>query len=403
MRKLRTSVVVGLAAVGLVATVCSSGPSNKAEAATKAINSTFTGAPIHIGQIVSVNDQSLSDPDPPKASEMAVMDINAHGGINGHKLDLDVCDDQNSATVSAQCAQTLVSGDNDVALVGSSSVVAGGVEYPILQKANKINFAPYPGSPDDAMNPLSFPLVPSVFQVALLSSVMPRSSGPFSTITYTEYQSEIGGLLGGVAAKGYTLKYVTEPTTTVDWTAAATQSVQSSPKYVFTAVGETAVLPVVDALEQAGNTATVAMVDSSAPAAALSQLYSSKAKVLLASSRGTNSALYPMLARYQADLKKYGRSVGIKDTIGQPVINAFAAVILFAQAAKAAGSVSSPAIKTYLNAQTSYKTGFTHNLNFTKAGAMPGLPRIFNTWEVPAVPTATAFRDTSNKWIAFGQ
>src|ERR1700761_3707726 len=132
--------VVMLAVVGLVVVAC--GSSKKAAttspttagsvgsaASTGSATSTGSaagasaapsGSPIKVMTIASVN---YSGPNYENILETAKLYqdwINAHGGINGHPLEVSTCDEQGDPTKTAQCGRQAIA-NHDVAVVGSFS------------------------------------------------------------------------------------------------------------------------------------------------------------------------------------------------------------------------------------------------------------------------------------------
>jgi ABC-type branched-subunit amino acid transport system substrate-binding protein len=362
----------------------------------------LTGAPIRIGIVAPEQSQAISVPDVHRAAEMGVMVVNAHGGVHGHPLALDYCDDQDNAQTAAQCAQTLLVTDKDVMLVGAAPGEEGGTPfYPVLKETHKISFGNYPTGLDDGTNPLSYPFVPSTFQLATFSSVLPKGSGTVAVITYTGAQGFIGSLVQpGVSAKGYKMSIVTEAATTVDWSVAANAIIQDHAKYVLLSVAENSVTTIVNSLQQAGSTATVILMSTSANSQALTQLADSSVPSLVPAATTTNPSDSTMYKSYQAALAKYGKALGFQDTVGQQIVNAYAAVLLFAQVANKVSTVNSPTIQKYMDEQTDFSTGgLTHPLNFTEPGALKGYPRIFNTWELPAKAVKGNYQITSSDWL----
>jgi ABC-type branched-subunit amino acid transport system substrate-binding protein len=391
-------------ASALALTACaSSSPGTPASGGGQASGSTpLSGAPIRIGIIAPVQDQSISIPDVHRAAEIAVMDINDHGGIHGRPLQLDFCDDQADAEVAAQCAQTLLVTDHDVMLVGEAAGAGGTTIYPVLARTDKINFGDYAVAPADATNPLSYPLVPSTFQLATFPAVLPQGSGTVAMIGYSGYQALYSQLIGPPAeAKGYKLDIITEPSTTADWTVAATQVKQANAKYVLVATAQDKAATVIDALAQSGTTAKVVLLSTAVTSTAIKEISSTKTQSIIAAAINTDPSTSALYAQYLSDVKQYGASVGLQDSVGEQVVNAYAAVILFAQVARHVSTVDSATIKSYLDKQTDFSTGgLTHPLDFAKAGSLAGFPRIFNTWNLPAQPTsAGGFAPTSTTWL----
>ena len=101
---------------------------------------------------------------PAKANYDAVRiqadDINAKGGINGHKVDVIGCDDQTDPNVAAKCAQQAVS-EQVVAILGQFSLVGPAI-WPIINAAGipEIGLIQY-GS-QEQIAPTAWPIDPAV-------------------------------------------------------------------------------------------------------------------------------------------------------------------------------------------------------------------------------------------------
>ena len=112
-------VAAALTALALVAAACSSGSSSSSTTMPK-----FTGAPVVIGQIIPITGAALQLGQQAAADTAAINYYNQQGGLDGHKMVLDQCDSQDSATIETQCAQRLVN------------------EHAIATLADSVNFAP---------------------------------------------------------------------------------------------------------------------------------------------------------------------------------------------------------------------------------------------------------------------
>src|SRR5882762_9269466 len=74
------------------------------------------GATIKLGVIANSHDLKVVQ----AGAEAAIADINATGGVHGHPLELDVCDNQLKASAAAACARRFIS-ESVVATVGDES------------------------------------------------------------------------------------------------------------------------------------------------------------------------------------------------------------------------------------------------------------------------------------------
>jgi branched-chain amino acid transport system substrate-binding protein len=76
-----------------------------------------SGEPIKIGVIGE--ESSVAGASLTKAAAMAADDINAHGGVNGRKVEVITYDDHSSAADAVRAFQRAVSQDKVVAVIGS--------------------------------------------------------------------------------------------------------------------------------------------------------------------------------------------------------------------------------------------------------------------------------------------
>lgn len=110
--------VCALAALGLAGTGCGSAGPNSAALAP--------GAPVKIGYLASLTGFcSTFSQEYVKGAELAVREINAHGGADGHKLQLIVRDDKATPSVGVSQARDLVLGDQVKYLAGTCSSAVG--------------------------------------------------------------------------------------------------------------------------------------------------------------------------------------------------------------------------------------------------------------------------------------
>ena len=149
-----------LLAAGLCISMAACGSSSKtsgdASSSAAGPGSTATGSPIKIMSFGQFQATNLSYPEGKTSIDAAVKTINAAGGINGHPLQVEACNDQGDPNIAAQCARTAVS-HKDVAVLGSYSQNAGQI-LPILEAAHIAYVGATAQSVTDTTSPVSFPL-----------------------------------------------------------------------------------------------------------------------------------------------------------------------------------------------------------------------------------------------------
>jgi branched-chain amino acid transport system substrate-binding protein len=79
-----------------------------------------SGTPVTIGAILSITGPYAPLGEPERnAIQIAVADVNASGGINGHPLQVQILDDESKADTAQQLATQLV-GQKVAAIIGGS-------------------------------------------------------------------------------------------------------------------------------------------------------------------------------------------------------------------------------------------------------------------------------------------
>lgn len=125
----RATLAAAAVAVALLASACSSSGSkgstttSNAGGASSAGSSAVappTGTPIKIMAIESLTAQGTSTyPESVSAAKAAALAVNAQGGIKGHPLQIEVCDDQVNPNTAATCGNTAVSDKVSAVVSGS--------------------------------------------------------------------------------------------------------------------------------------------------------------------------------------------------------------------------------------------------------------------------------------------
>jgi branched-chain amino acid transport system substrate-binding protein len=160
-KRIMWSAGLGAAAVLLLAS-CTSASSTGTGASASAARK-FTGAPVTFTFIGDDTPPPGAAPVVPLATVNAtVAAINATGGINGHRLDMVICDTQSSAAVAETCASQAVARKSPavVSFTGEGSAIV-----PILQSAH-IPDIDAAISPVELTSPVSFTIGPSASGLA---------------------------------------------------------------------------------------------------------------------------------------------------------------------------------------------------------------------------------------------
>lgn len=162
-RRVRVASLAAIAVVAITASACSSsgstsssGSAGSTSTGSGSASSSATKSPIDVGLVTSLTSSSLAPyPQVAVAQKAAIAYINSTGGINGHPLVANQCDDQDQANVAATCAAAAVR-SSDVAIVGGTEVFPG--FFSTINTA-KLTFTGGLGLiPQELQSPVSFPV-----------------------------------------------------------------------------------------------------------------------------------------------------------------------------------------------------------------------------------------------------
>src|SRR5262249_8781522 len=133
-----------------------SAPSASAAASSASTAANLSGAPVVIGSMYPISANIATFPQLQYMAQIAVDVVNANGGIKGHPLQWVHCDDKGDPNVAATCANQLINTDKVRAFVESVGL-EGNVAWPLIKKANILNWFDVPIWPEDGTSPLSYP------------------------------------------------------------------------------------------------------------------------------------------------------------------------------------------------------------------------------------------------------
>lgn len=130
--------VLGLTACGGGGSTTSAGSTNESTSGGEAAEgneSSATGTPIKTMFIVPLQSQATPTYEDGKESSIAFEKwTNSHGGIDGHPIEITICDDRGEATQATSCARQAVE-EEAVASVGSFSFFGENI-VPVLEKGD---------------------------------------------------------------------------------------------------------------------------------------------------------------------------------------------------------------------------------------------------------------------------
>jgi ABC-type branched-subunit amino acid transport system substrate-binding protein len=209
--------------------------------------------PIRIGALVPLSTLGLAHYG--AAFRASARDINAHGGIGGRRVVVEICDDRSDPNQAQTCARQLVS-DGVIATAANVSEFSM-VEGPILDEAGIPEVGSEALNPEDTNLPTAFPLDGGIFSQIAGGIVGLRRRGLHTLFPVTQDTppGRILVQLAGQLAKAGDISvtgaaYI--PPAASDLTTYVQAAIQSRADVVLPALPPTATIPFLIASRQMG-------------------------------------------------------------------------------------------------------------------------------------------------------
>jgi ABC-type branched-subunit amino acid transport system substrate-binding protein len=230
-----------LTAIGLVATAACGGAAPSGP------------PPITIGALVPLSGLGLSQY--AAAFRASARDVNAHGGIRGRRLDIEICDDRNDPNRAQACARRLVS--HHVIATAANVSEFSMVEGPILDEAGIAQVGGEAINPEDSTLPTAFPLDGGIFVQMAGGMVGMRRRGlhTLQVVTLDSPSGRTLAQLAGLLAHGAEIDLAAPsflPAAAFDPTPYVQAAMQSKADVVFPGLPPTMTMPFLMASRQAG-------------------------------------------------------------------------------------------------------------------------------------------------------
>jgi ABC-type branched-subunit amino acid transport system substrate-binding protein len=355
-----------------------SGPAGTAATQKQAPAEGRKGSPVLLGLMAPSQANAVSsEPWIPAAAKIGAAAVNASGGLDGHPVQIDYCDDHGTAQGGSICAQKLLAVDKVLMMVGDDGTQEPSL-IPTLATAKTFSFGSMGASPQSLMNSRVFVIDPDEAEYWVMPQMFPKTTHKVvylpeeSALAQQAAKANTAYLPKGVTAANP----VTIPSSATSFQSYCLQIKASGADTVIPAMNVAQVPTLVQSCNQVGLT-NVTWAFSSFEitrqlVATVSQLNIPNIAVLGLGGGGTEQ-------RFEADVAKYGPSVGgITDTISESGINAWLSVRLLPQVVKGAGSLDPAVIYSWLGQQTNFSTmGATAPIDFAKS-PIPQIPRLVN-------------------------
>jgi branched-chain amino acid transport system substrate-binding protein len=331
-------------------------------AASGGASSAPAGAPIVIGATGSLTSPAASFPEVKQAETAAVDSINATGGVNGHQLQLIVCDGKFEVSAELGCFRTLV-GDHVAAIVGPLIIADTGVsEYKVAQAAGTAVIGSPAYQPGELLSPVAFPLGAAVVGTTYGAIADLIAHGAKKISLFGDANNPAANSIVQLGTQALKVAGLTPVNTVVGDTSsdptlqtAAAKAIQGGTDGILITGAPPSMSKSVPALRSQGYKGLIATVDGALPGPVITAIGSAGNGMLVASQTSFpeqtgNSGS----AQFQADMKKYQPSAPLDFFAMQ----AWSAVKLFAAvAAQAKATTAAQVLAAFDNLSTPVSIG----------------------------------------------
>jgi hypothetical protein len=377
--------ICSLLLVSLTLAACSSSSSSSPTSSNSggAGGNGASGSPVSSEINIMIQGQfqapTFAFPEARDAALARVKAVNDAGGVNGHKVNAIVCNDQGNPNIAEECAREAVS-DHVVADVSGWGQFDSLV-LPILQSAGIPFIGQYPNTPQDFTSTVSFPLDGGNALFAALGQALVTNSHA-KKVAIIKSNLPVGVAAGNASAIGVemeggkvTLNNPALPPVVPDYGPIVQQAL---------AAGTDAYVILVAGTEK--QKLTTAIEQSSKPDLPQGDIYPGFDLTLLPSlSQYPGNFLVssgyvassPQAAQYRSELAAYNPST-ITSAFGESSWTATG--IILGLAKSMTGKVTSSTMLAALNKDCDVTFGGIYpKLNFCQPGPVPEYPRLFNT------------------------
>jgi branched-chain amino acid transport system substrate-binding protein len=355
-------------------------PETSASAATTAGGTTETsaaasGETIKVMTIGPVEAPGFSIPSIPAGAQIAIDEINAAGGINGHQVELITCNDQNDPNVAAECGKQAVD-EAVVAVVGGLSLFDLNI-LPALQQAG----IPWVGlTSSDSFDQDGVYLFggdgASAFTGiggAVANEGCKKVAIVLSGSAAPENASQIEA---GVVAGGSTVvATLNAPATGADWAPTVEAARSAGAECIAAGTGPPETGPLIAAIN-AGPPLQLATADGGFPDVVLAQVGAAADGVIAVSGYLPASSTDGIVQQLGSKLKEEYPDV----SFDQFAKSGYASVQVVAEASKGLDEITAASVTEGLSGVVDFDTGLGPVVDLSTPLAVPGYERIFGPY-----------------------
>jgi ABC-type branched-chain amino acid transport systems, periplasmic component len=315
-------------------------------------------------------------PEIPVGAQAAVNRVNAEGGINGRELELIICDDNGNPNDAAACARQAVN-DGVAAVVGTFTLFGDSV-IPLLEAAGIPDILPVAISNTELSSEISFPVMDGSTVTSAVGGLLARDENCTNVATFgtdfpqshTNFDTFWEPAIVGYGADAATGVFV--PATATDMAPFVAQATTDGADCLAFVTGVQQTAAGIVAAKASGQDGAISVTATALPETVLSQLGTDADGVLALSTYFFPSTGKPVAVQAQQDMAEVDASQPVNDTS----LNAYAAVLVFAEVASGLDEITGATVIEALNTVGTIDVGLFNANDFSKTGYLPDAPRL---------------------------
>ena len=366
---------LAVAACGSSNSSSSKSSASSASSGSSGSSPSSSGAPIKLMTMGVISSPQFSEPSIPVGAQIAVNEINSAGGVNGRKLQLIVCNDQNNPNDAAQCAREAIT-DKVAALVGGLEdydlqieplLVQAGIPWVGLVTPDDYtssNLFLFGGEGVDAFSAASMAL--AQHGCKHIAVVVTAAAG---TQKINAAQLEAGIHAGGAKVAGS----FTVPATAVDFAPTVSAARAAGADCIASGTSPAQTASLIEAANTGSPKLKIAEAEGGVPPVVIKSLGKAVNGLLATAgmlpATAAQGSVPKLLQTMQAEYPKI--------PFDQFAETGYASVEAVAQAAKGLTDVTASSLMTALSKLTGFNTGLGPVLNFSTA-PVSTYPRLFD-------------------------
>lgn len=356
---------------------------------------------------LSTFQATVAYPEAPPAWEAEAKAINEEGGVDGHEIEIIICNDQGNPQVASQCAREAV--EKEVAAVMGSYTVQAAAFLPVLEQA-KIPYVGADASQDiEATSPMSFP-VESQYQVygAMGYAAGTKDCKKAALITEdygaaTDSEDETAEkAYEGSLSEGEFVKRVMVGSNTTDYAPAVATALSAGAECIMATLPPEENPKLFAAVAQSSAPETTIAMTGPSTSEEFLEAVGEEANGTLVGSTGYVPGSVPPSKNVEAAIKQI-KAFDPSAEINIFSISATATVKILAHVAEeAGGEIDHESMLAGLEELEGYETELVGPFTTTKPGPLPGKPRLFNMQILPYEVVSEKLKQTNDEFVDLG-